>query len=170
VAKATELQLSDMLKNISPDQIRILAPKDWLDGSEADRLVLVVIRGKHKPGIFPGKYRLSSSQETSIKDYIDNNIGVNIKTGDLAGLVRMSWPHFYRSFDATFGESPHQYLLNRRARYAVEKICNTDDALAQIAHISGFTDQAHMTRVVKKAIGQTPGALRKTLSEQRCAG
>jgi AraC-like DNA-binding protein len=52
-------------------------------------------------------------------------------------------------------------VLNERVRLAVEKIRRTSLTLAEITAVTGFSDQAHMTREVKKATGQTPGALRK---------
>jgi AraC-like DNA-binding protein len=43
----------------------------------------------------------------------------------------------------------------------VELIRTTQLSLAHIALSCGFRDQSHMTRALKKAMGLTPGAMRK---------
>ncbi len=52
-------------------------------------------------------------------------------------------------------------MLVRRVHRAMALINDTRLSLAEIAFLTGFSDQAHMTRVMKKATGQTPGNLRR---------
>ena len=105
--------------------------------------------------------RLTTVQRARVLDFIDANIYRNFGLLELAAVAGLSETHFRRCFRTTFGESPHQFVLDQRARLAVERICRTNLALAEIAIAMGFADQAHMTHAVKRATGLTPSALRK---------
>lgn len=105
--------------------------------------------------------RLTPAQRLRVLDFIGAHISHNFKLLELAQVSGLSEFQFLRSFKGTFGASPHQYVLEQRVRLAVEQICQTNLALAEIAFATGFSDQAHMTRAVRKATGLTPGAFRK---------
>lgn len=104
--------------------------------------------------------RLMPPQRTRALDFINAHISRNFKLAELANVVGLSEFQFLRCFKNTFEKTPHQYVMDLRARLAVEQICRTDLPLAEIAFATGFADQAHMTRAVKKTTGLTPGALR----------
>jgi AraC family transcriptional regulator len=109
-----------------------------------------------------GEARLTAAQKIRVLDFIEANISRNFRLLELAALVELSEVHFGRCFMRTFGESPHQFVLKRRIRLAIERISQTKLTFAEIASLTGFADQAHLTRVVKKATGCTPSALRKS--------
>jgi AraC-like DNA-binding protein len=48
------------------------------------------------------------------KDLADARYAESLRIEDLAHAARLSWAHFSREFQRTFGESPHAYLLTRR--------------------------------------------------------
>lgn len=108
--------------------------------------------------------RLNPAQRARVLDFIEAHISRNFKLMELAKVTGLSEFHFLRCFKNTFGESPHHYVLRQRVRLAVERICRTGLPLAEIAFSTGFSDQAHMTRAVRKATGLTPGAMRKSSS------
>ena len=112
-------------------------------------------------GIARGGRRLTPTQRTRVLEFIDVHISQNFKLAELAKVSELNEFQFLRCFKKTFGQSPHQYVLDQRTRLAIEQICRTDLSLAEIAFATGFSDQAHMTRAVRKATGLTPGALRK---------
>jgi len=60
------------------------------------------------------------------------------------------------------GRAPHQYLLALRLERARRLLENTEASLSDIAQRAGFADQAHFTRLFKRAFGTTPGALVRT--------
>jgi AraC family transcriptional regulator len=131
----------------------------------ASALSVHLIRHYHRnciiPGVASSAQRLTPVQRARVLDFIRTNISHNFKLLDLAKVSGLSEFQFLRCFKSTFGASPHQYVLEQRVRLAVEQICTTDRALAEIAFALGFSDQAHMTRVIRKSTGVTPGALRK---------
>jgi AraC family transcriptional regulator len=70
--------------------------------------------------------------------------------------------HFARAFRQSIGASPHQWLLARRIDKAMSLLAGSDLTLAQIALACGFSDQSHLTRVFKVAVGTSPGRWRRS--------
>src|SRR5438445_462120 len=92
-------------------------------------------------------------------EVIDARLDARLTVDMLAREVGLSPAHFARAFKETVGRAPHQYLLwlrLERARRLLE-LCDAD--LSDIAQRTGFADQAHFTRLFKRAYGITPGAL-----------
>jgi AraC family transcriptional regulator len=83
-----------------------------------------------------------------------------MRIGDLAALAGLSRFHFARVFRATVGTTPHRYVLERRLERARRLLKTTATAVRDIAVATGFADQSHLTRLVKRRFGVTPGALR----------
>ena len=56
--------------------------------------------------------------------------------------------------------TPHAYLLNCRIQHA-RRLLRGRQPLAEVAHASGFADQAHFQRVFKRLTAVTPGHYRR---------
>jgi AraC family transcriptional regulator len=80
---------------------------------------------------------------------------------DLAELVGLSISHFGRRFKASFGVSPHGYLLRARVERAKTLMRSKDVPLCQIALDCGFCDQAHMSRLFRAVVGSPPNRWRR---------
>jgi AraC-like DNA-binding protein len=65
------------------------------------------------------------------------------------------------AFRRHLGRSVGEVLRDVRLGRAIEEIRSTDRPLAEIALVCGFYDQAHMGRLLKRATGRTPGAIRR---------
>jgi AraC family transcriptional regulator len=114
---------------------------------------------------FPGgTRRLLASHARKVRDYIDSHITGPILVADLCALVHRSEAHFARSFKRTFGASPHSFVVRRRVELAVQYMLTTESSLSDIALECGFTDQAHLSKHFRQAIGQTPAAWRRAHS------
>jgi AraC-like DNA-binding protein len=100
-------------------------------------------------------------QARKVRDYIDGHIVGPVLVADLCALVQRSQAYFSRSFKRTFGESPHVFLVRRRAELAAQCMLTTDACLSDIALQCGFTDQAHLSKHFRQAMGQTPAAWRR---------
>jgi AraC-like DNA-binding protein len=66
-----------------------------------------------------------------------------------------------RGFASTFGTTAASFRAETRARQALEQIIDTEARLADIAVLTGFSDQAHMTRAIRALTGQPPGHWRR---------
>lgn len=91
-----------------------------------------------------------------IQDYIEEHLAEDIAIEDMAALVPMSQFHFARAFKASTGDTPHQYLLQRRMERAKVLLTVTQLAIAEIAYRVGFSNQSHFTAHFRKATGVTP--------------
>jgi AraC-type DNA-binding domain-containing proteins len=104
---------------------------------------------------------LAGWQIARVRAFIDENLHRTIHTRDLSAVARRSAAHFARSFKHTFGESPHAYVMRRR----LEKVCHlmmtSSDSLSQIALSAGFSDQSHLCKRFKQALGQSPSNWRR---------
>ena len=102
---------------------------------------------------------LSGAARRRVLEMIDARLDARLTVEMLAREVGLSPAHFARAFKETIGRAPHQYLLGmrlERARRLLE-LCGAD--LSDIAQRTGFADQAHFTRLFKRAYRVTPGAL-----------
>ncbi len=106
---------------------------------------------------------LSSLAKRRVLELIDAGLDARLTIESLAHEVGLSAAHFARAFKQTLGRAPHQYLLGRRLERARQLIETTDASLWDIAQRTGFADQAHFTRLFKRAFGATPGALMRAL-------
>ena len=86
---------------------------------------------------------------------------------DLAAAAGVHPSHLGRTVRRHLGGSVGELLRARRLSWAVERIVESADPLSAIAVESGFCDQAHLTRVMRRVLGVTPGGLRR---ERRARG
>ena len=100
---------------------------------------------------FDGRYDIFS-----ITDYIDSNIGNNIKVADIAEMCKMSYSYFAKQFASVYGKSCKEYIDEMRAYKAEELIVFTDFDLTYIADECGFSDCSHLINSFKKYKGSTP--------------
>ena len=86
------------------------------------------------------------------------NPGLSVR--DMAAAAGVSSCHFGVIFKAQTGESAYAFILRRRVELARDLIVGTDMPLAKAAYTAGFSSQAHMTNVMRRILGTTPGKLR----------
>jgi AraC family transcriptional regulator len=108
-----------------------------------------------------GTGRLAGWQITRVRAFIDVNLHQTIHTRDLSAVARRSAAHFARSFKHTFGESPHAYVMRRRLEKACHLMMTSSESLSQIALSVGFSDQSHLCKRFKQALGQSPSSWRR---------
>ncbi|WFB06031.1 AraC family transcriptional regulator [Streptomyces sp. LX-29] len=95
-----------------------------------------------------------------VLDFIHANLASRIRLADLAGVAGVSASHFTRAFKASVGESPHRYVTQLRLERARRALLTTNRPIADIALEHGFADQSHLTRMMRRHTGTTPGLLR----------
>ena len=82
------------------------------------------------------------------------------RVSELAEWAGVHRVHLARAFRDHFGTTVSAYSRRLRVRQAVRLIERSGLPLSQIAVEAGFADQAHLTRVIRGALGTTPGRLR----------
>lgn len=106
---------------------------------------------------------LSAVAKRRVLELIDAALDARLTVEMLSREVGLSPAHFARAFKESLGRAPHQYLLALRLARARRLLETTPLSLSDIAQRSGFADQAHFTRLFKRAFGTTPGALMRTM-------
>jgi AraC family transcriptional regulator len=79
----------------------------------------------------------------------------------IAGRAGVHRVHLAHAFRAHHGMSPSEFRRRARLHRAARLVAGTARPLVEIAYDCGFADQAHMTRALAGALGETPGALRR---------
>jgi AraC family transcriptional regulator len=102
-----------------------------------------------------GNGRLSPAEVRRLTEYIDDRL---IET--LAAVAGVGAWTFTRHFRASFGRTPHAYIIERRIDRARRLLAQSCLPIKEVASVSGFADQAHMTRIFQTHLRTTP-ALRR---------
>ncbi len=85
----------------------------------------------------------------------------------IAGLAQIAGVHpvhLAREFRRRNGCTVGQHIRELRIRRACEELCTTRLPLAEIALRTGFADQSHLSRWIKRQTGMSPRQLRRALS------
>jgi len=104
---------------------------------------------------------LAGWQIARVRSFIDRNLDRTIHASDLSAVARRSTAHFSRSFKQAFGEPPHAYIVRRRLEEACHLMLTSSASLAEIALSVGFSDQAHLSKLFRQALGQSPSNWRR---------
>ena len=96
-----------------------------------------------------------------VRDLIDTRYAERLDVPTLAARAGVSPAHFARRFRATFGQTPHQYLLARRLERAQFLLRETDRSVAEICFDVGLASVGSFTTSFKRVVGRTPTAYRK---------
>jgi AraC family transcriptional regulator len=62
-------------------------------------------------------------------------------------------------FTQAVGMSPHRYIVRMRLERAVALMLTRRSGLAEIAACTGFADQSHLSRWVRRVYGASPSQL-----------
>jgi AraC family transcriptional regulator len=91
-----------------------------------------------------------------VEGYVAVHLHAKIRMRDLARVTHFSQSKFNRSFKASFGCTPGEYVRRMRIARAQNLMTISSDPLCQIAAECGFADQAHLSRCFRKFVGNPP--------------
>ena len=94
-----------------------------------------------------------------LREFILEHLNEPLDVAALAGMASLSQYHFSRAFARSVGISPYQYVIHLRLKRAVEMVRDGRGGLAEIAAKTGFSDQSHLTRWVRRVHGVSPTQL-----------
>ncbi len=104
---------------------------------------------------------LAPWQERAIGRYILQRLDDPLRVKELAAQISLSVSHFCRAFKESFGTTPHLYLNRLRVERAQRLMLTTSEPLIQIALACGMADQAHFSKLFRRAVGDTPSSWRR---------
>jgi AraC family transcriptional regulator len=104
---------------------------------------------------------LAPWQQRKVDRYVREHLERPMRVDELAEQVSLSASHFCRAFKDSFGDTPHAYIVRLRLERAQELMLSTEDTLSQIALACGLADQAHLSKLFRREIDETPNAWRR---------
>lgn len=107
--------------------------------------------------------QLSEAQMDRLAAHIDGQHGHRLTIAQMAAYIGLPQNGFAEIFKQTTGKTPLQWQLARRIDLAKNLLLENNFAVAEIAAQLGFTDQAHLTKAFRQAVGDTPAAWRRNL-------
>jgi AraC-like DNA-binding protein len=81
--------------------------------------------------------------------------------GAMASSAGMSRTSFNTRFRATMGQPPMAFLTELRLRRAAGYLATTTKGLREIAHLSGYEDEASFSKAFSRLFGRPPGEYRR---------
>jgi len=144
------------------DQVRQAMERNQPDGVRAAALRLVTLFTP--PALIePADARggLAPWQKRKVDRYLREHLEHPLWLAALAEQIPLSVSHFCRAFAKTFGNTPHAYIIRLRIERAQELMLATEEPLSKIAIACGLADQAHLSKLFRRWVGETPGAWRR---------
>ena len=105
---------------------------------------------------------LSSRQLGRAIAYIEESLEETVSLSAMARAAGLNAGQFGREFKRNMNLTPHEYVVKARVDRARFLLLSTELPLAEVALRCGFSHQQHMTRIVHRELGLTPGALRRS--------
>ena len=91
----------------------------------------------------------------SICKYIYLNLS-SVSSGDLPAITGYSAAHISRTFKATLGETPSQYINRLRIERAATRLAASNEDISHICFELGFTSLSYFYRLFTRYIGTSP--------------
>ncbi len=104
----------------------------------------------------PASFATSAIAIERARAFLDENCLRMVASAELEAIAGLDRYTLARHFRAHLGTSPYRYLTMRRLD-RVKSAIVSGHSLAEVAFMSGFADQSHMTRQFKQAFGLAPG-------------
>lgn len=158
--------LANAIQKLGPpqdwhDDLQQLRIQDALQNMFAELCRLQHPKAAQKLQITGG---LSLRTKKTVKDYIAANLHRPITIAELAEAVSLSEFHFARAFRQSFYTSVHRYIEYHRVAQ-VRHLLARNHKLIDIAAATGFSDQSHLSRVLKRQTGVSAKHLRRYLAK-----
>ena len=96
------------------------------------------------------------------RDYLGTRFSRQVRLSSVAAECGMSSFQLIRVFQRVLGVSPYAYLVQLRVNRARD-LLHQGIGVSEVAYSCGFSDQSHLTRVFKKAVGVPPGRYQRAV-------
>ncbi|MEJ8567954.1 helix-turn-helix transcriptional regulator [Elongatibacter sediminis] len=104
---------------------------------------------------------------TAAEAYLAAHYGEAVRLDEVATAVACSPFHLSRLFRRLRGIGLHQHLSELRLRDAVDRVCDSDEPLTDIAMDLGFSSPSHFSSRFSDRLGVTPSRFRQQWMETR---
>jgi len=104
---------------------------------------------------------LAPWQKRKVDRYLRDHLTRTLHVEEIANQVSLSVSYFCRAFKDSFGTTPHTHLIRLRLELAQRLMLTTEDPLSHIALACGMADQAHLSKLFRRNVGESPCAWRR---------
>lgn len=109
--------------------------------------------------------RWATELKEIIQDQIDTNLALNLK--EIAHSLKVHPSYLSREFSKYFDNlSFGDYIRKLRIEKSKQLLEETKYSLAEIAYLTGFSDQSHFNRIFKTHTGVNPSVYRKEIQKK----
>jgi AraC family transcriptional regulator len=119
--------------------------------------------------VAPGPGNLTPHKLSALNRFIQENMTRQVSVAEMAAVAGLSPSWFAHCFSTQHGETPQRWQARLRLETACELMADTYMSFADIAHATGFSDQAHLSRVFRAKYGQTPSHWRRERFPKPCS-
>ena len=152
---------SDKKQFINFAQLMMQEFRDKLPGFEQVchgllQVLLVYISRKQNLSVISDSSFQLSKECALAKRYIDSNYSQNITLDSLAEITHINKFYLAHSFTECVGQSPINYLTDRRLEACKELLVSSNLSVAQVATSVGFSSQSYFSQIFHKKTGMTP--------------
>lgn len=99
--------------------------------------------------------------------FLDLSFREDVGLKDVAAAASTSPFHLVREFKRHVGQTPRQYLIERRIGEAKVLLRDTGRSVTQVAHACGFNSVSHFSTTFRARTGVTPSAFRRDPPAER---
>lgn len=107
---------------------------------------------------------LSKRRLQRVVDYIGEHLTEGLPLAELANVANLSPSHFKVLFKKSVGVPVHQYVVRTRVECAIDLLVRDELAASDVALQTGFANQSHMARCMRRVAGITPSVLTREAS------
>jgi AraC family transcriptional regulator len=165
VSVATQLQLRDpRISHIGwALQAELLAPEPYgrLYAESLGIALAAQVLKRYAPTVSPQLGNFSRRRLSGVIDYIHDNLVRDLSLNELAAVAGLSPSHFNTLFKEATNQPAHQFIVQCRVEHAMSLLANRKLSLAEVASLTGFYDQSHMARCMRRVVGVTPAVVKR---------
>jgi len=110
------------------------------------------------------KHRIAPGWIRKLQQHIEQDPARTPTLAELALMVDFHPVHVARSFREFTGMTIGEYIRSARLDHAQRLLEDRHLSIAEVAHLSGFVDQSHLTRLFRKCLKLTPKQFRELRS------
>jgi AraC-like DNA-binding protein len=120
-----------------------------------EQLDVLLQRAQEQRGLTPNERLIRAAEQI-----IDERFATTLQIKQVAQELGVSPSHLRAQFLYWRGQSPMAYLQAVRARHAIGLLHTSTHTLETIAGMCGYDSASHLSRMVKRVAGKSPGAVR----------
>ena len=133
--------------------------RDQIECRVREHLLLHYTDGPRPPQL-AAPVALTSHTLRRLFEHIEARLDLPLRLHELAAIARVSDDHFLRAFKSAVGQTPGQYVLERRVARAVQLLERSSLPLAEVARRTGFRGASHFAATFRQRLGVSPRSVR----------